>query len=300
MAVDFLSYARLKEQIALQDHQHHNQMLDYTEISDSNVSKFRKSISMHNQIGHARFRRSAAAAPLQNQPQSSAVPPPPPPPSTSGFYQNLLYGSPAPLVTPDSTNHCMVGPTHFNEGFNTSPELSTSGNTSSLTFVSSTTGEGSVSNGKSGSQQSTFLIKAAPPLASSVKPSVSGKICHEHEQSDNVSGKTSGTGSCHCKKRKYRLKNTIRIPAISLNSADTPQDEYSWRKYGQKPIKGSSYPRGYYKCSTVKGCPARKHVERASDDPTMVIVTYEGEHGHVQGAMHQSTAPIIDARFDSK
>lgn len=39
--------------------------------------------------------------------------------------------------------------------------------------------------------------------------------------------------------------------------------------------------RGYYKCSTVRGCPARKHVERAQDDPKMLIVTYEGEHRHV-------------------
>lgn len=38
--------------------------------------------------------------------------------------------------------------------------------------------------------------------------------------------------------------------------------------------------RGYYKCSTVRGCPARKHVERAHDEPTMLIVTYEGEHRH--------------------
>ncbi|CAA2987906.1 probable WRKY transcription factor 17 [Olea europaea subsp. europaea] len=239
MAVDFLSYASINEQIALQEHQHHNQMLECTEISDSNVSKFRKAISKRNQIGHARFRRSADTA-VQNQPQFSAVPPPPP--STSGFYQNPVYGSPAPLVTLDFPKHCMVGPTPFNESFSTSPKLSTSGNTLSSTFVSSTTGEGTVSNGKSVSQQSKFLIKAAP-LASSVEPSVSRKICHEHEQSDNVSGKTNGSGSCHCKKRKYRLKNTIRVPAISMNSADTPQDEYSWRKYGQKPIKGSPYPR---------------------------------------------------------
>lgn len=38
--------------------------------------------------------------------------------------------------------------------------------------------------------------------------------------------------------------------------------------------------RGYYKCSSVRGCPARKHVERALDDPAMLIVTYEGEHIH--------------------
>jgi hypothetical protein len=40
--------------------------------------------------------------------------------------------------------------------------------------------------------------------------------------------------------------------------------------------------RGYYKCSSVRGCPARKHVERCVDDPAMLIVTYEGEHNHNQ------------------
>jgi hypothetical protein len=38
--------------------------------------------------------------------------------------------------------------------------------------------------------------------------------------------------------------------------------------------------RGYYKCSSVRGCPARKHVERALDDASMLVVTYEGEHNH--------------------
>ena len=42
----------------------------------------------------------------------------------------------------------------------------------------------------------------------------------------------------------------------------------------------SLFCRGYYKCSSVRGCPARKHVERAVDDPAMLIVTYEGEHRH--------------------
>lgn len=33
------------------------------------------------------------------------------------------------------------------------------------------------------------------------------------------------------------------MPAISNKLADIPPDEYSWRKYGQKPIKGSPHPR---------------------------------------------------------
>ncbi|WOL14664.1 putative WRKY transcription factor 65 [Canna indica] len=59
-----------------------------------------------------------------------------------------------------------------------------------------------------------------------------------------------------------------------------PTDSWAWRKYGQKPIKGSPYPRGYYRCSSCKGCPARKQVERSRLDPATLIVTYSFEHNH--------------------
>ncbi|KAK4386536.1 putative WRKY transcription factor 65 [Sesamum angolense] len=59
-----------------------------------------------------------------------------------------------------------------------------------------------------------------------------------------------------------------------------PSDSWAWRKYGQKPIKGSPYPRGYYRCSSSKGCPARKQVERSRLDPNMLLVTYSCEHNH--------------------
>lgn len=71
------------------------------------------------------------------------------------------------------------------------------------------------------------------------------------------------------------MKRVCQVPAEGLSS-----DIWSWRKYGQKPIKGSPYPRGYYRCSTSKGCLARKQVERNRSDPDMFIVTYTGEHSH--------------------
>ncbi|XP_071930596.1 probable WRKY transcription factor 65 [Coffea arabica] len=68
-----------------------------------------------------------------------------------------------------------------------------------------------------------------------------------------------------------RLKGEMGVP---------PSDSWAWRKYGQKPIKGSPYPRGYYRCSSSKGCPARKQVERSRVDPNMLVVTYSCEHNH--------------------
>lgn len=66
----------------------------------------------------------------------------------------------------------------------------------------------------------------------------------------------------------------------AVNECTPPSDSWAWRKYGQKPIKGSPYPRGYYRCSSAKGCPARKQVERSRVDPTMLVVTYTAEHSH--------------------
>eukprot|EP00249_Psilotum_nudum_P018315 c26744_g1_i1 orf=470-1990(+) len=143
-------------------------------------------------------------------------------------------------------------------------------------FMSSLSVDGSVTNGKIPVlQQALASIGGHPPLPST-KRKCSGKP-------DESGGKCNSVGKCHCsKRRKSRVRRTVRVPAVSVKMADIPADEYSWRKYGQKPIKGSPHPRGYYKCSSVRGCPARKHVERDVDDSSMLIVTYEGDHNHTQ------------------
>ncbi|KAG8078459.1 hypothetical protein GUJ93_ZPchr0007g4031 [Zizania palustris] len=62
-------------------------------------------------------------------------------------------------------------------------------------------------------------------------------------------------------------------------SGKMPADGYKWRKYGQKSIKNNPHPRSYYKCTSSR-CSAKKHVEKSTDDPDMLIVTYEGSHHH--------------------
>lgn len=62
-------------------------------------------------------------------------------------------------------------------------------------------------------------------------------------------------------------------------TGDRPSyDGYNWRKYGQKQVKGSEYPRSYYKC-THPNCPVKKKVERSLDGQIAEIV-YTGEHNH--------------------
>lgn len=55
-------------------------------------------------------------------------------------------------------------------------------------------------------------------------------------------------------------------------------DGYNWRKYGQKQVKGSEYPRSYYKC-THPNCPVKKKVERSQEGHITEII-YKGAHNH--------------------
>ncbi|WOG89585.1 hypothetical protein DCAR_0208823 [Daucus carota subsp. sativus] len=102
---------------------------------------------------------------------------------------------------------------------------------------------------------------------------------------DNTGLQISSPRNTGIKRRKSQAKKVVCIPAPTpVNSRPTgeivPSDLWAWRKYGQKPIKGSPYPRGYYRCSSSKGCSARKQVERSRTDPNMLVITYTSEHNH--------------------
>lgn len=63
------------------------------------------------------------------------------------------------------------------------------------------------------------------------------------------------------------------------HATDKPADDrYNWRKYGQKQVKGSEYPRSYYKCTHLN-CPVKKKVERSPTGEITEII-YKGKHNH--------------------
>uniref|UniRef100_A0A5B7BV65 Putative WRKY DNA-binding protein 33 isoform 2 n=2 Tax=Davidia involucrata TaxID=16924 RepID=A0A5B7BV65_DAVIN len=67
-------------------------------------------------------------------------------------------------------------------------------------------------------------------------------------------------------------------PHQGIREQKRAEDGYSWRKYGEKQVKGSENPRSYYKC-TYPNCPTKKKLERTLDGHVTEIV-YKGSHSH--------------------
>lgn len=212
--------------IRLLSHQQQTSRADSTDITDLTVSKFKKVISLLNRTGHARFRRgplqassSSSSPPSSSSSASLSLPQPhhlnlspanvPPatvvPPATrmiapaASFVQSQPQSMTLDFTKPNipSSNPKASELEFTKESFSVS---------SSSSFMSSAiTGDGSVSNGKQGS----IFLPSAQTISGGGKPPLSAapfkKRCHEHDHSDDVSGKLSGSGSgkCHCSKRRY-------------------------------------------------------------------------------------------------
>ncbi|GAV61722.1 WRKY domain-containing protein [Cephalotus follicularis] len=114
----------------------------------------------------------------------------------------------------------------------------------------------------------------AAPTELTFHPSFTPDEASEQQMLPSTSetqGSTMESSEVSHSDRKYQPPIAVIKPA---------DDGYNWRKYGQKPIKGSEYPRSYYKC-TYLNCPVKKKVERSSDGQITEII-YKGQHNHEQ------------------
>lgn len=79
-------------------------------------------------------------------------------------------------------------------------------------------------------------------------------------------------------------------------SGTLSEDGYNWRKYGQKQVKGSEYPRSYYKCTHLN-CPVKKKVERSHEGHITEII-YKGAHNHPKPPPNRRSAIGMDMQLD--
>ncbi|GMI73215.1 WRKY DNA-binding protein 55, WRKY DNA-BINDING PROTEIN 55 [Hibiscus trionum] len=136
------------------------------------------------------------------------------------------------------------------------------------------------------------VITQAMDVIQSCRTSISiGGEIQAMDVSDSGRGSSSSSQRSHRRKHDEE-KRTMRVPAPQMGNTDLPpEDNYTWRKYGQKEILGSRYPRAYYRCTHQKmyNCPAKKQVQRLDNDFYIFEVTYIGQH-----TCHMSsTAPSI-------
>ncbi|CAI9772156.1 unnamed protein product [Fraxinus pennsylvanica] len=99
-----------------------------------------------------------------------------------------------------------------------------------------------------------------------------------------ASGASAYSGDSH-QKKPARLKDRRgcykrrRTSDSTKTVSPTIDDGYAWRKYGQKNILNSEYPRCYYRCThKYEGCKATKQVERIKEDPILYQTTYFEHH----------------------
>ncbi|GMN45096.1 hypothetical protein TIFTF001_014287 [Ficus carica] len=91
---------------------------------------------------------------------------------------------------------------------------------------------------------------------------------------------------------KMRKASRPRFAFQTKSADDILDDGYRWRKYGQKAVKNSAYPRSYYRC-THHTCNVKKQVQRLSKDTSIVVTTYEGIHNHPCEKLMETLTPLL-------
>ncbi|XP_010259222.1 PREDICTED: probable WRKY transcription factor 57 [Nelumbo nucifera] len=132
--------------------------------------------------------------------------------------------------------------------------------------------------------------------ASPSNPSVSSSSTDEPQEKSTASEEKPPETPIKNRKKGQKRTRQPRFAFMTKSEIDHLEDGYRWRKYGQKAVKNSPFPRSYYRCTNSK-CTVKKRVERSSEDPSIVITTYEGQHCHHTVGFPRSSFMAHEAAF---
>ncbi|KAK7340317.1 hypothetical protein VNO77_21019 [Canavalia gladiata] len=148
------------------------------------------------------------------------------------------------------------------------------------------------------SNQNGLLLNGDAKVDTIECPSNSSSFMPQNNNNNNNNIKGGGgveKGNKEIKRKGGRMKRTTRVPRFAFQTRsvdDILDDGYRWRKYGQKAVKNSTYPRSYYRC-THHTCNVKKQVQRLSKDTSIVVTTYEGIHNHPCEKLMETLTPLL-------
>ncbi|CAL1378393.1 unnamed protein product [Linum trigynum] len=127
-------------------------------------------------------------------------------------------------------------------------------------------------------------------------------------KSESSSGDTDGNPSTSKNDRPAGCTKKRKLAASRSwvkESRTLVDDGYAWRKYGQKKILESDFPRHYYRCTHKfdQKCPATKQIQMLQDRPSPLYrTTYSAHHTCHNNTLHDSSSHqhfLMDSAVDS-
>ncbi|XP_061339214.1 probable WRKY transcription factor 70 [Gastrolobium bilobum] len=132
------------------------------------------------------------------------------------------------------------------------------------------------------------FTEALSIITSSSEPGGGGEVAHQNLLNSGEDGSPLTSGdSVESRKRSSPARKGGRGFYQRRKGAQTrttlshiTDDNHSWRKYGQKEIHNSKFPRSYFRCSRKydQGCKATKQVQLTQENPDMYHIMYIGIH----------------------
>nr|AIY62481.1 WRKY104 [Gossypium aridum] len=132
------------------------------------------------------------------------------------------------------------------------------------------------------SPEQGFNLPATPnssSVSSGSSEAVNGEPVKVEDDQEEEDDQQKNKKQLKVKRTNQKRQREPRFAFMTKSEVDHLEDGYRWRKYGQKAVKNSPFPRSYYRCTSTS-CNVKKRVERSFTDPSIVVTTYEGQHTH--------------------